>query len=186
MPDIPIEKISTFFGNTLEDEKHHFFKFKITCDVLNLTEHNVTFRLFLQSLCGDAFEWYYLFLPGTITNWDLFETSFVENFIPRMNSYDLSDSFNVISHPPSPIWTQENEVNDLEEKTNQRMEKIYSNHIAENKNENSNFQVQYFSLSYTPYEDSSFSKFENEIEDPPPNAQVDFSQHTHERCCNRL
>jgi hypothetical protein len=107
------------------------------------------------------------------------ETSFAKKFIPRMHSYSISDSFNGVSHPPSPIWTQDNEVDDLEEKSNQRMENVSSSHISENKNENSNFQVQDFSLSYTPYEDSSCNKFEIEIEEPPPNAQVDFNQHTH-------
>jgi hypothetical protein len=113
--------------------------------------------------------------PGTITNWDVLETSFAEKFIPRMHSYALFDSFNVFAHPPSPIWTQDNEVNDLEEKSNQRLKNFSSIHIAENENENSNFQVQDFSLSYTPYEDSSSNKFENEIEEPPPNAQEDLA-----------
>jgi hypothetical protein len=44
----------------------------------------------------------------------------------------------IFSHPPCPIWTQDNE---------------------------------YFSLSYNPYEDISSNKFENEIEEPPPNTQ---------------
>jgi hypothetical protein len=58
----------------------------------------------------------------TITNWDVLETSFVEKFIPMMHPYAISSVFNVVSHPPSPIWTQDNEVNDLEENSNQRME----------------------------------------------------------------
>jgi hypothetical protein len=50
MPDIPIEKFSTFFGNTSEDAEQHLFRFKCTCDIFNLTEDNVTCRLFLQTL----------------------------------------------------------------------------------------------------------------------------------------
>jgi len=46
-----------------------------------------------------------------------------------------------------------------------------SSHISGIENENSNFQVQYLSFSYTPYEDISRSKFENEIDESPPNAQ---------------
>jgi hypothetical protein len=42
MPDIPIEKISTFFGNTSEDAEQHLFNFKSTCDVFNISEDNVT------------------------------------------------------------------------------------------------------------------------------------------------
>jgi hypothetical protein len=180
MPDIPIENFSTFFGNTSEDAEKHLFKFKSTCDVFNLTEDNVTCRLFLQTLRGDALEWYYSLLPWTITSWDVLETSFAEKFIPRMHSYALSNFFNVVSHPPSPIWTQDNEVNDLEENFNQNIGEFFeSSYTAENENENSNLQEKYFSLSYTPYENSSCNKFEIEIEEPPPNAQVDFSQHTH-------
>jgi hypothetical protein len=119
-------------------------------------------------------------LPGTITSWDVLETSFAEKFIPRMHSYALSNFFNVVSHPPSPMWTQDHEVNDSEENSNQRLENFSeSSHPAKNENQNSNLQEKYFSLSYTPYEDSSCNKFEIEIEDPPPNAQEDFSQHTH-------
>jgi hypothetical protein len=74
---------------------------------------------------------------------------------------------------------KDNEVNDLEENSNQRMENFSSSHTAENENENSNLQEQDFSLSYTPYEDLLSNKIKNEIEEPPPNAQEYFSQHTH-------
>jgi hypothetical protein len=132
------------------------FKFKITCDVFNISEDNVTCRLFAQTLHGNACEWFFSLLPGTITSWDVLETSFAEKFIPRMHPYALSSVFNVVSHPPSPIWTQDNEVSDLEEKSNQRLENFSeSSHTAENENENSNFQVQDLSFSYTPYEDIS-------------------------------
>jgi hypothetical protein len=87
MPDIPIEKFSTFFGNTSEDAEKHLFRFKSTCDVFNLIEDNVTCRLFLQTLCGDALEWYNSLLPGTITSWDVLETSFAENFFPPTLSH---------------------------------------------------------------------------------------------------
>jgi hypothetical protein len=76
----------------------------------------------------NAPKWFYSLLYGTITSWDVLETSFTEK----------------ISHPPSPIWTQDNE---------------------------------YSILSYTPYEYLSSNKFENEIEEPPPNAQKYFNQH---------
>jgi hypothetical protein len=128
MPNISIENFSTFFGNTLEDAKQHFFKFKSTYDVFNLTEDNVTCQLFLQTLLGDALEWFHSLLPGTITSWDVLETSFAEKFIPNV--------LNVVAHPPSPIWTQNNEVNDLEEKSNQRLEDFSeSSHTAENEND---------------------------------------------------
>jgi hypothetical protein len=50
-----------------------------------------------------------------------------------------------------------------------------SSHIAEDEDENSNLQEENFSLLYTPYEDLSSNKFENEIKEPPPNAQEYFS-----------
>jgi hypothetical protein len=93
------------------------------------------------------------------------ETSFLKTIIP-------CNAFNVVSHPPSPIWTQDNEVNDLEENSNQILED-FSNQVILLE-ENSNFKAR-SSLSYTPYE---VEKFEND-EEPPPNAQEDFNQHDH-------
>jgi hypothetical protein len=122
MPNISIEKFPTFFGNTSEDAEQHLFKFKSTCDVFNISEDNITCRLFAQTLHGNAREWFFSLLPGTITSWDVLETSFSEKYIPRVHPYSLSGVFNVVSHPPSPIWMQDNEVSDLEEKSNQRLE----------------------------------------------------------------
>jgi hypothetical protein len=110
-------------------------------------------------------------LPRTITSWEVLETSFVEKFIPNV--------FNVVSHPPFPIWTQNNEANDFEKKSNKRMENFTLSHTTKNENENFNFQEKDINLSYTPYEGILSSKIKNEIEEPPLNAQEDFNQHTH-------
>jgi hypothetical protein len=45
-----------------------------------------------------------------------------------------------------------------------------SSHIIEDEDDNSNLQEENFSLLYTPYEDISSNKFENEIEEYSPNA----------------
>ena len=37
MPNIPMEKISTFFGNTLEDAEQHLFRFQCACEIFNIT-----------------------------------------------------------------------------------------------------------------------------------------------------
>jgi hypothetical protein len=174
MPDISIEKFSTFFGNTLEDAKH-MFNFKSICHDYNLTEDNVTCRLFLQTLCGDVLQWYGLLLPNTIISWDVLENSFAENFIPRAHSYVFVDAFNVVSHPPSPKWMQENEMTNFEEESNQILDGFYeSSHIAGNEDEKSNLKEENFILLYTPYEDISRNKFENEIKEPPPNGKEYF------------
>jgi hypothetical protein len=55
-----------------------------------------------------------------------------------VHSYFFVDDFNVASHPPIPIWPQENEVTDLEEDSNQRLE-IFSESIHMTKNENKNY-----------------------------------------------
>jgi hypothetical protein len=78
MPNISMEKFSTFFGNTLEDAKKHLFRFQCACEIFNLAKDNVTCRLFLQTLRGNALEWYSSLLPGTITSWDVLETLFNE------------------------------------------------------------------------------------------------------------
>jgi hypothetical protein len=125
MPDISIEIFSTFFGDASEDVEQHLFNFKSTCHDFNLTEDNVTCRLFLQTLQGNAFEWYNSLITNSITNWDVLEDSFAESFIPRVHSYVFSDALNVVAHPPSPIWNQDNEVTNFEEESNQRLESCF-------------------------------------------------------------
>jgi hypothetical protein len=105
------------------------------------------------------------------------ETSFVEKSSQECTHIPfLVFSMLFPTHPLQ--YGQDNEVCNLEEKCNQRMKKNF-NHTIENENKDSNLQVQDLSFSYTPYEDISSSKFENEIEESPPNAQQDFSQHAH-------
>ena len=107
---------------------------------------------------GSALEWSLSLPPSAITSWDILVDLFVEIF----------------SYPPSPIWTQDNEVINFEEESNQILDEFSnSNHIVENEDENPNLQEENFSLLYTPYEDISSNKFENEIKEPPPNACED-------------
>jgi hypothetical protein len=84
MPHIPIEKFSTFFGNTSKDAEKHLFRFKSTCDVFHLTKDNVTCQLFAQTFRGNAIKWFCSLMLGTITSWDVLETSFAEKFIPNV------------------------------------------------------------------------------------------------------
>jgi hypothetical protein len=99
MSKISMEKFSTFIGNILEDAKKHLFRFQCACEIFNLTKYNVTCRLFFQTLRGNALEWYSSLLKGTITSWEILKDLFFERF----------------SHPPSPTWTQKDEMNDFEE-----------------------------------------------------------------------
>jgi hypothetical protein len=46
------------------------------------------------------------------------EDSFAEKFIPKVHSYVFVDALNVTTHPPSPIWNQDNEVTNVEEESN--------------------------------------------------------------------
>jgi hypothetical protein len=126
---------------------------------------------------GNAHEWFYSLFLGTITSWYVLETSFVEKYIPRVHSYALSDAFNVVSHPPSLISTQDNGVSDLEEKSNQRMKKKFNAHIAKNENKDSNFQIKILASHILHMRIFQEHKFENEIDESPPNEQQDFSQH---------
>ena len=66
-------------------------------------------------------------------------------------------------------------MTNFEEESNRILDEFSeSSHIAEDEDENSNLQEENFSLLYTPYEDLSSNKFENEIEEPPPNARGNF------------
>jgi hypothetical protein len=104
------------------------------------------------------------------------EDSFAKKIIPKVHSYVFADVLNVSSHTSSPIWNQDKEFNNFKEEYNQRMDEIpKSSHVAEKEDENSKLQEENFSLLYTPYEDILSNKFQNEIEETPPNTQEDFS-----------
>ena len=92
MPNIPIEFFSTFFGDSSEDVEQDLNNFKGTCYDFNLIEDNVTCRLFLQTLWGNALEWYSSLIPNSITSWDVLENSFAEMFIPKVHSYVFVDA----------------------------------------------------------------------------------------------
>jgi hypothetical protein len=73
-----------------------------------------------------------------------------------VHSYVFVDVLNIYAHPPSPIWKQENEVNDFEEESNQILDDFfYSSNMAEIEDEKSNLKKEHFNLLYTPYEDIS-------------------------------
>jgi hypothetical protein len=98
-----------------------------------------------------------------------------KTFIPKVHSYVFVDVLNVVSHPSSPILKQDNKFTNFKEESNQRVDEMSkSSHVVEKEDENSKLQEENFSLLYTPYEDISSNKFENEIEELPPNTQEDF------------
>jgi hypothetical protein len=89
-----------------------------------------------------------------------------------VHSYVFAEFLNVVSHPSSPIRQQDNDMHNFEEETNQRVDEIFkSSHVVEDEDETSKLQEKNSSALYTPYEDISSRKFENEIENPPPNIQ---------------
>ena len=86
-----------------------------------------------------------------------------------MHSYVFVDALNVAAHLPSLVWKQDNKVTNFEEESNQRVDEILKSiHVVEDEYEAYKLQEENFSLLYTPYEDISSTKFENEIEKPPP------------------
>jgi hypothetical protein len=113
-PNISIEDFSTFFRDASEDVEQHLINFKGTCYDFNITEDNVTCRLFLQTLQEDSLEWYSSLMPKSITSWDVLKDSFAENFIPKVHSYVFADVLNVVSYPSSPMWKQDNEMTNFE------------------------------------------------------------------------
>jgi hypothetical protein len=114
------------------------FRFQCACEISNLTKNNVTYRLLLQTLHGNALEWYSSLFSCAITSWDILEDLFVERF----------------SHPPSSLWTQANEMINFEEESNKGLEEFFEpSHVAEDEYENTKLQEENSSLLYTPYED---------------------------------
>jgi hypothetical protein len=63
------------------------------------------------------------------------EDSFAEKFIPKVHFF--ADVLNVVSHPPSPTWTQKDEMNDSEEEHHETLQDFSkSNLVAENEGHN--------------------------------------------------
>ena len=90
----------------------------------------------------------------SITRWDLLEDSFAETFIPNIHSYVFVDVLNVVSHPPSPTWTQKDEINDSEEGYHETLQELFeSNIVVENEGKNFKDQENDINISYTPYEE---------------------------------
>ena len=101
-------------------------------------------------------------MPNSITSWDVLEDSFVEKFISKVHSYVFVDVLNVVSHPPSPTWTQKDEINDSEEGYHETLQEFFeSNIVVENEGKNFKDQEKDINISYTPYEE--------EIKESPPN-----------------
>jgi hypothetical protein len=62
-------------------------------------------------------------------------------FIPKVNSYIFVDVLNIVSHPSSPMWNQDNKMTNFEEQSNQRVDEIFKSiHVAEDEDENSKLQ----------------------------------------------
>jgi hypothetical protein len=86
----------------------------------------------------------------------------------------FSNALNVVAHPSSPIWKKYKKMPNFEESNQRGDEIIDSSHVVEDEDETFKLQEENFSLLYTPYEDISSRKFENEIQKPPPNIKEYF------------
>ena len=84
----------------------------------------------------------------------MLEDSFAENFIPNVHSYVFTDVLNVAAHPPSPTWTQKDEMNDSKEEYHETLQDFSeSNIVVENEGKNFKDQEKDINISYTPYEE---------------------------------
>ena len=90
-----------------------------------------------------------------------------------MHSYVFADVLNVVSHWPSPTWTQNDEMNDSEEEYHETLQDFSeSNLVVENEGKNSKDQEKDINISYTPYEE--------EVKESPQNMQEEFNQNKEE------
>ena len=94
-------------------------------------------------------------------------------FHPKVHSYVFFYALNFSSHPPSPTWTQKYEINDSKEEYHETPQDFSeSNLVVENEGKNSKDQENDIKISYTPYEE--------EIKESPPNMQKEFNQNKEE------
>jgi hypothetical protein len=66
--DISMEMFPMFFKNSLGYAEKHFIKFDSACEIYNVAENDVAWRLFISTLMENVGEWFYSLFPGIITS----------------------------------------------------------------------------------------------------------------------
>jgi hypothetical protein len=88
--------LKTFSGDGTIDAKRHIDLFLDVCD-FHLVEHDdVMVRLFLQTLSGQAYEWYTTFPTRSIDSFDDLEAMFLNMFAPPVAYHTLLTNFTQI------------------------------------------------------------------------------------------
>jgi hypothetical protein len=71
LPNISMDKLSMFIGNTSKDVEKHLVNFDSACDIYNVVEDDVAFSLLILTIKGNSSECFYSLLLRTITSWDV-------------------------------------------------------------------------------------------------------------------
>jgi hypothetical protein len=88
--------LKTFSRDGTIDAKRHIDLFLDVCD-FHLVEHDdIMVRLFLQTLSGQAYEWYTTFPTRSIRSFDDFEAMFLSMFSPPVAYHTLLTNFTQI------------------------------------------------------------------------------------------
>jgi hypothetical protein len=88
--------LPTFPGDGSVDPKKHMEKFLSICEI-HLVEHDdVMVRLFLQTLIGQAYEWYMSLPANSISSFDDLEAMFLTMYAPPVAYHTLLMQFTQI------------------------------------------------------------------------------------------
>ena len=79
-----------FGGNHLDSASHHVQMFSDLIGDFEITHEDVHMKLFVQTLEGDARDWFSFFPTCFVSSWDEFHSAFMKQFKERVS---ISDSF---------------------------------------------------------------------------------------------
>jgi hypothetical protein len=118
LPILPKGTLKEFSGDGTIDAKRHVDLFLDVCD-FHLVEHDdVMVRLFLQTLSGQAYEWYTTLPTRSIGSFDDLESMFLTMFSPPVAYHTLLTNF-------TQIWLKKNErIRDFNLRFNKTLNKI--------------------------------------------------------------
>jgi hypothetical protein len=96
LPTLPQGVLPVFSGDGSIDPKRHLDQFLVVCDIHLIEHDDVMVRVFLQTLTGQAYEWYLSLPAQSISSFDDLENMFLTMYAPPVAYHTLLTQFTQI------------------------------------------------------------------------------------------
>jgi hypothetical protein len=83
---LPQGVLPIFSGDGSTDLKRHLDQFLVVCDIHLIEHDDVMVRVFLQTLTGQAYEWYLSLPAQSISSFDDLEHMFLTMYAPQLHT----------------------------------------------------------------------------------------------------